>query len=156
MDPLPYIPYGTPPELATHIDAAYNAGIFTGVGRNTSYDIVTLPNTSAAMECQRKYFQHGLRYGISLAQTSAVPAPAPVPVPQIIPETRERSTAPKLNPPKIFKGDRTEFKHFMLDLNMIFRSDPGRYQNNNISENRKDVPWRPGRQTAWTHGMETP
>ena len=25
-----------------------------------------------------------------------------------------------------------------------------------ISENRKDVPWRPGRQTAWTHRTETP
>ena len=60
LDPLPYVPYSTPPELATHIDAAYNAGMLTGVGRNTSYDIVTLPNTSAAMECQRKYFQHSL------------------------------------------------------------------------------------------------
>ena len=68
LDPLPYVPYGTPPELAPHIDAAYNAGILTGIGRNTSYDIVTLPNTSAAMQCQHKYFQHGLRYGISSQQ----------------------------------------------------------------------------------------
>ena len=130
LDPLPYVPYGTPPELAKHIDAAYNAGILTGVGRNTSYEIVTLPNTSAAMECQRKYFQHGLRYGISLAQVTTVPAPAPAPapVPQIIPEARDRSLAPKLNPSKTFTGVRTEYQAFILQLNLIFNSDPYRYQ----------------------------
>ena len=129
LDPLPYVPYGTPPELATHIDAAYNAGILTGVGRNTPYDIVTLPNTSAAMECQRKYFQHGLRYGISLTQTTAVPAPTPTPapVPQVTPEARDR-LAPKLNPPKTFTGIRTEYQAFILQLNLIFNSDPCRYQ----------------------------
>ena len=56
LDHLLHVPYGTPPELATYIDAVYNAGILMGVGRNTSYDIVTLLNTSAAKECQRKYF----------------------------------------------------------------------------------------------------
>ena len=130
MDPLPYVPYGTPPELAIHIDAAYDAGILTGVRRNTSYGIVTLPNTSADMECQRKYFQHGLRYSISLAQTIAVPAPAPVPapIPQVIPEARDRSLAPKLNPPKTFTGIRTDYQAFILQLNLIFNSDPYRYQ----------------------------
>ena len=129
LDPVLYVPYGTPPELATHIDAAYNAGILTGVERNTSYDIVTLPNTSAAMECQCKYFQHGLRYGISLAQTIAVPTPTPVPapVPQVIPEARDR-LAPKPNLPKTFTGICMEYQAFILQLNLIFNSDPHRYQ----------------------------
>ena len=128
LDPLLYVPYGTPPELAPHIDAAYNAEILTGVGRNTAYDIVTLSSTSAAMECQHKYFQYGLRYGISLPQIFPASASGSAPITQVVPEPRDRLLAPKLDPPKTFTRVRTEFQAFVPQLNLIFNSDPNRYQ----------------------------
>ena len=86
------------------------------------------------MECQHKYFQYGLRYGISLAQPVILltPAPAPAPITQVAPETRDRSLAPKLNPPKTFIRVRTEYQafKFVLQLNLIFNFDPNRYQGN--------------------------
>ena len=36
--------------------------------------------------------------------------------------------APKLNPPKTFTGTRAEYQAFVLQLNLIFNSDPHRYQ----------------------------
>ena len=35
--------------------------------------------------------------------------------------------APKLNPPKPFDGTRSEYKPFIIQLNLIFNSDPDRY-----------------------------
>ena len=35
--------------------------------------------------------------------------------------------APKLNPPKLFMGERSEFNNFIMQLNLVFNFDPTRY-----------------------------
>ena len=120
--------------MIPHLQGPHQAGLFTAIsidGTVTSFNLHELPgiNTAAISYCQWQYYQQGFQLGLAQKLTALRSAPAPAPAP--VPRTPERSTAPKLNPPKVFKGNRTEFKHFMLDLNMICRSDSGRYQNNN-------------------------
>ena len=124
---MPYIPHGTPHSLATHIDNAYNAGVLTGVGDPTQYEYVNLENTTAPVECQRRYHLGGisLRHTPVMQQMPAQPSP-----PQPMPEQDWRDRAPILNPPKPFDGTRSEFKDFIMQLILIFNSDPARYSGN--------------------------
>ena len=50
------------------------------------------------------------------------PAPATTPAP-----TTPRDRAPKLNPPKPFDGTRADYKSYIMQLNLMFNSDPDRY-----------------------------
>ena len=54
--PVPYVPFGTPSNLAVPIDDAYNAGILTGSGIDTECTLIELPNTLALQQCQRIYY----------------------------------------------------------------------------------------------------
>ena len=81
----------------------------------------------------RRCYQHGPRYGINLRPQTATPASIPAPPP----ETRDpRDRAPKLNPPKPFDRTRSEFKSFIMQLNLIFSSDD-RYAAGNREERSK-------------------
>ena len=50
------------------------------------------------------------------------PAPATTPAP-----TTPRDRAPKLNPPKPLDGTRADYKSYIMQLNLMFNSDPDRY-----------------------------
>ena len=45
--------------------------------------------------------------------------------------TTQQDCAPKLNPPKPFDGTWAEYKSFVMQLNLIFNSDPARYTGTN-------------------------
>ena len=49
----PYIPAGTPVALLPHIDRAFNAGILSGLGNITEYDII---DNSDGYQYQLLYF----------------------------------------------------------------------------------------------------
>ena len=81
----------------------------------TGYDII---DNCDGYQCQRLYFQHGMLRGISQR---------PRPRSQTLVSTMNHDVAPMLNPPKIFTGVRSEFIEFILQLELIFNSDPTRY-----------------------------
>ena len=122
------IPPGTHPLIMPAIDEAFDAGIMTGTGIPTSYEIIR--DIIEAFDCQRRYYRHGLQRGIQIRlaaltpQAPAPPAPTP-PAPAPAPEPRTR--APKLNPPKPFDGTRSQYKTFMTQLSLVFNSDPAQY-----------------------------
>ena len=131
MDNAP-TPPGTHPLIIPAIDEAFNAGMMTGTGIPTSYELIG--DIIEAFDCQRRYYQHGLQRGIQVRlaalapapQAPAPPAPAPsAPPPAPAPEPRAR--APKLNPPKPFDGTRSQYKTFMTQLSLVFNSDPAQY-----------------------------
>ena len=80
---------------------------------------------------QRLYYQNGLANGIRqrLAASAATPVPIAVVPPPVTAAQQDR--APKLNPPKPFDGTRAEYKSFIMQLNLIFNSDPARYTGTN-------------------------
>ena len=103
----------------------------TGTGVPTTFNYVNLPRSSAGMHCQRLCYQNGLANGIRQRLGAAAPAPtAP------IAPTTQRDQAPKLNPPILFNGTRSEYKSFIIQLNLMFNSEPDRYTGNN-AENAK-------------------
>ena len=85
----------------------------------TGYDII---DNSDGYQCQRLYFQHGMIRGISQRPRPRSQTPVPA-----MNQVATRDVAPKLNPPKIFTGVRSEFTAFILQLGLIFNSDPTRY-----------------------------
>ena len=113
----PFIPAGTPVYIIPHIQGPHQPGLLTSVstdGMVTSFNLHELPriSTAAISYCQWKYYQQGFQFGLAQKIAALTPAQAPVPVPAPVPEPArapECSTAPKLNPPKILKGDRSEF-----------------------------------------------
>ena len=121
------IPSGTHPLIMPFIDKAFDAGMMTGTGIPTPYEIIG--DIIEAFDCQRRYYRHSLPRGIQvrlaiLALTAPVlvppPTPAPIPPTPVEPRTR----APKLNPPKAFYGTRSQYKTFMTQLSLAFNSDP--------------------------------
>ena len=129
LDPIQHLPLDInsafyPTNTSVHIlpagDEAFNAGLMTGTGVPTTFNYVNLPRSSAGMHCQCLYYQNGLANGIRQHLGAAAPAPAIAP-------TTQRDRAPKLNPPKLFDGTRSEYKSFIIQLNLIFNSDPDRY-----------------------------
>ena len=87
---------------------------------------MNLPRTSTGMHCQRLYYQNGLANGTRqwLAATASTPATAEAP-------TTTRDCALKLNPLKTFDGTSSKYKSFIMQLNLIFNSDPDGYTGNN-------------------------
>ena len=121
------IPAGTHFDIHAPIHEAFNAGLLSGTGAPTTYTDITILE---AVDCQRRYFQYGLHRGIiqrlaALAPTQMVAAPPPATPPT------QQDRAPKLNPPKPFDGTRAEYKSFIMQLNLIFNSDPARYTGTN-------------------------
>ena len=122
----PTIPDSTPPQLVGPIQAAHQAGLRTAMntaGSVTSlnmYGIVGI-NTGSISFCQWQYYQQGFQYGIN--QCFAVMRAGQTNQPPV----ERSSTAPKLNPPKPFTGERSEFNNLIMQLNLIFNSDPARY-----------------------------
>ena len=100
----------------------------TGTGVPTTFNYVNLPRSSAGMHCQCLYYPNGLANGIRQRLGAAAPAPAAPIAP-----TTQRDRAPKLNPPKLFDGTRSEYKSFIMQLNLIFNSDPDRYTGTNAN-----------------------
>ena len=130
IDPVQHLPLDInsafyPNNKSVHIlpaiDEAFNAGLMTGTGVPTSFNFVNLPRSSAGMHCQRLYYQNGLANGIRQRLASSAPASIPTTTPT------HRDRAPKLNPPKPFDGTRSEYKTFIMQLNLIFNSDTDRY-----------------------------
>ena len=113
-----FYPSNTSVHILPAIDEAFNAGLMTGTGVPTNFTFVNLPHSSVAMHCQRLYYQNGLAYGIRqrLAATASTPTTAAAPTPP-------RDRAPKLNPPKTFNSSRSEYKSFIMQLNLIFNSE---------------------------------
>ena len=99
------IPPNTHPLIVPAIDEAFDAGMMTGTGIPTSYEIIG--DILEALDCQRRYYRYGFQRGIQVrmaALASQAPAPAPAPAPPTAVEPRTRT--PKLNPPKLFDGTR--------------------------------------------------
>ena len=117
-----FYPSNTSVHILPAIDEAFNAGLMTGTGVSTNFTFVNLPRSSAGMHCQRLYYQNGLANGIRQRLAAIAPAPASAPAP-----TTPRDRAPKLNPPKPFDGTRADYKSFIMQLNIMFNSDPDRY-----------------------------
>ena len=135
LDPVQHLPLDInsafyPTNTSVHIlpavDEAFNAGLMTGTGVPTTFNYVNLPRSSAGMHCQYLYYQTGLANGIRQRLGAAAPAPAAPIAP-----TTQRDRAPKLNPPKLFDGTRSEYKSFIMQLNLIFNLDPDRYTGTN-------------------------
>ena len=135
LDPVQHLPLDInsafyPTNTSVHIlpavDEAFDAGLMTGTGVPTTFNYVNLPRSSAGMHCQRLYDQNGLANGIRQRLAAAAPAPAAPTAP-----TTQRDRAPKLNPPKLFDGTRSEYESFIMQLNLIFNSDPDRYTGTN-------------------------
>ena len=123
------IPRNTQPDIFPAIDEAFNAGLATGTGLPTNYTIIPILE---AMDCQRRYYRAGMARGINLRLAASAPVAAPMNTPT------QRDHAPKLNPPKPFDGTRSEYKTFIMQLNLIFNSDPDRYTGPN-ADNAKIV-----------------
>ena len=121
-----FYPTNTSVHILPAIDEAFNAGLMTGTGVSTNFNFVNLPRSSARMHCQRLYYQNGLANGIRQRLAASAPATPTVPA-----HTPTRNQAPKLNPRKTFDGTRSEYKSFIMQLNLIFNSDPDRYTGNN-------------------------
>ena len=125
-----FIPARTPVYMIPHIQGPHQAGLLTSISMDctvTSFNLHELPGISTATisDYQWKYYQQGFQFGLAqkIAALTPAQAPAPAPAPVPVPEPArapDHSTAPELNPPKVFKGDRSELKHFMLDFNMIY------------------------------------
>ena len=115
-----FYPTNTSVHILPAVDEAFNAGLMTGTGVPTTFNYVNLPRSSAGMHCQRLYYQNGLANRIRQRLGAAAPAPTTAP-------TTQRDRAPKLNPPNLFDGTRSEYKSFIMQLNLIFNSDPDRY-----------------------------
>ena len=71
-----------------------------------------------------QYYRQGYAYGMNQRMAKNISQPPPPTTAQT-----EREPKPKMAPPKIFKGDRTEFSNFLIQLSLIFRIDPTRYHN---------------------------
>ena len=119
-----FYPTNTSVHILPAVDEAFNAGLMMGTGVPTTFKYVNLPRSSAGMHCQHLYYQNGLANGIRQRLGAAAPAPATAP-------TTQRDRAPKLNPPKLFDGTRSEYKSFIMQLNLIFNSYPDRYTGTN-------------------------
>ena len=78
------------------------------------------------------YYQNGLTNGVRRRLAALAPAPAPAPGQQPGPATGPaapaRRQATKLNPPKPFDGTRSDYRSFMTQLILIFKSDPDQFQ----------------------------
>ena len=120
-----------PPNTSTHIvpaiDIAYNAGFLTGTGVPTTYT-PELPLFAPAFGSQRLYYQNGLQNGTRQRLAALAPAPAPGQQTGSATGPTPRRKAPKLNPPKPFDGTRSEYRSFMTQLTLIFKSDPDQFQ----------------------------
>ena len=120
------IPAGTHFDIHAPIHEAFNAGLLSGTGDPTAYTDITILE---AVDCQRRYFQYGLHREIIQHLEASAPAPtAGIPPPTT---TAQQDRALKLNTPKTFNGTRAEYKSFMMQLNLIFSSDPARYTGTN-------------------------
>ena len=122
----PTIPDSTPPQLVGPIQGAHQAGLLTAMntaGVVTSFNIHGIAgiNTGSISFYQWQYYQQGFQYGIN-QRFSAIRAGQ-----THQPPAERSSTAPKLNLPKPFTGERSEFNNFIMQLNLIFNSDPARY-----------------------------
>ena len=115
-----FYPTNTSLHILPAVNEAFNVGLMTGTAVPTTFNYVNLHRSSPGLHCKRLYYQNGLANGIRQRLGAAVPAPAPAP-------TTQRDRAPKLNPPKLFDGTRSEYKSFIMQLNLIFNSDPDRY-----------------------------
>ena len=115
-----FYPTNTSVHILPAVDEAFNAGLMTGTGVPITFNYVNLPRSSAGMHRQRLYYQNVLANGIRERLGAAAPAPATAP-------TTQRDRAPKLNPPKLFHATQSEYKSFIMQLNLIFNSDPDRY-----------------------------
>ena len=120
-----FYPNNTSVHILPAVDEAFNAGLMTGTGVPTSFNFVNLPRSSAGMHCQRLYYQNGLANEIRQRLAAAAAAPVPTTTPT------QRDRAPKLNPPVPFDGTRSEYKTYIMQLNLIFNSDPDRYTGTN-------------------------
>ena len=99
----------------------------SGTGAPTTYtDIAILE----AVDCKIRYFQYGLHLGIIQRLAGLAPAPTAI-APQPPVPTAQQDRTPKLNPPKPFDGTRAEYKSFIMQLNLMFNSDPARYTGTN-------------------------
>ena len=119
---LAFYPTNTSIHILPAVDEAFNAKLMTETGVPTTFNYVNLPRSSTSMHCQRLYYHNGLANGIRQRLGAAVPAPAPSTIP-----TTQRDHAPRLNLPKLFDGTRSEYKSFIMQLNLISNSDPDRY-----------------------------
>ena len=143
------IPTNTTPLIIPAIDEAFDAGLLTGTEVPTAYEIIG--DIIEAFDYQRRYYRHGLQRDIKVQLAAASPAPAtpapapPVPAPALEPRTR----APKLNPPKPFDGTQSEYKNFMMQLNLIFSSDPDHYQNQDRNKIAYAASYLSGSAKAW-------
>ena len=128
LDSAPISP-NTHPLIMPAIDEAFDAGMMTGTGIPTSYEIIG--DILEAFDCQRRYYRYGFRRGIqvkmaALAPPAPAPATGPTPVPMPAPpmQVEPRTRALKLNPPKPFDGTQSQYKTFMTQLSLVFNSDP--------------------------------
>src|ERR1700761_5161232 len=110
-----------------HISGAHQAGMLSVTGTSSAFVPRTLDNTTAAIACQWKYYQQGVLGGVKLKLGFEKQAQKQT---QTQTQTQNHHhRAPKIAHPTPYKGDRTEFSNFIMQLHLVFNSDPPRYSN---------------------------
>lgn len=66
------------------------------------------------------------------------------------PRNHNHDRAPKLNPPKPFDSTGSEFKSFVMQLNLIFTSDSARYANNEAARVAYAASYLSGSAKGWS------
>ena len=112
--------------ILSAINEAFNAGLIIGTTVPTSFNYMNLPRSSASIHCEWLYYPNRLANGIQQRLAVSTPASMIAPAP-----TTPRDRAPKLNPPKPFDGTRTDYKFSIMQLNLMFYSNPDRYMSPN-------------------------
>ena len=129
LDPAatPTIPIGTPTELLPWIHAASMAGVndATTLGNMVlpNFPQRNLPDTQDDDIVLWEYYRSGHAHGMTQRNEilgQQMPRPPRT-------QDHDHTPRPKLAPPKIFHGNQTEFTNFLMQLTLIFQTDPDRY-----------------------------
>ena len=129
LDPAatPTIPIGTPTELLPWIHAASMAGVndATTLGNMVlpNFPQRNLPDTQDDDIVLWEYYRSGHAHGMTQRNEilrQQMPRPPRT-------QDHDHTPRPKLAPPKIFHGNQSEFTNFLIQLTLIFQTDPDRY-----------------------------
>ncbi len=108
----------TPADLVPPLTLAHTCGLTSGI-----YTTPTLPTMipyEVAQDCQWKYFQQGLQFGLQQKLKS------------VSQNDKPSSATPKSRPPDPFDGTRDKYSTFTLQLSLLFQNDPIRYHSEGV------------------------
>ncbi len=113
--PTPTFPEGTPLWFMPVITGAYQAGTLTAVtGAPQEFQIPDIPGSASPTGALWTYYSQGFAFGMQQRMALLAP-PAP------------RTQAPKIREPEPFDGTRSKYKSYIMQLHLVFNSDPTCY-----------------------------